>query len=503
MYDSEAARAAFLEVGCSTEEADTLVDAGIEPDVVGTGARDAVGFASAANFHGLDDANRYLEDAQGDPEKAWEAWGKDSGEWPWSQGEDEDDAVQGWMSAYIGSDGPGEYVIDLYDDLGMPGNASYVTALRFSVPVVAGTSPGEQDALVVRAATERLVAHGCILDSDVSGSGDSFRARVCTSDSAAEWLEERRTPAEKYDLLVTGLRALLDDASAGRPGGDGLRVDIAPDPRPGRPDAAPEGDADTGTRTPPVEWTDRDAFLETVAARRSGRVVVTRYQGGWAERIEGAEDIEHPALDGLEPVRAEAARRDGEPSGFTAEFRSGTEIHRHRFEAEWVPELDERLRGWEREVSTVRDEQARFPRLEQWGQELCRALLEDERFLAAPKTADQNRRGAALARRMFGADCPVRSVYIRRALVEARTKRAEVLLERRRAQWRTVVPEWAVRLAASADFRQGSTAERAMLASNLLYAHDPEADTPELVRLLRTEATDLLTGQKPERHRPE
>lgn len=94
---------------------------------------------------------------------------------------------------------------------------------------------------------------------------------------------------------------------------------------------------------------------------------------------------------------------------------------------------------------------------------------------------------------MFGPDCPVRSVYIRRALAEAR---AELLVERRREQWRAVVPDWAVRLAASSDFQQGSTAERAMLASNLLYAQHPEADTPELVRLLRTAACDLLARQE-------
>ncbi|MEU7057572.1 hypothetical protein [Streptomyces sp. NPDC046197] len=68
----------------------------------------------------------------------------------------------------------------------------------------------------------------------------------------------------------------------------------------------------------------------------------------------------------------------------------------------------------------------------------------------------------------------------------------ELLLERQREQWKAAAPAWVLRLADSTDFRQGTTAERAMLASNLLYAHDPAADTPELVRLLRTAAAALL-----------
>ncbi|MEV6057276.1 hypothetical protein [Streptomyces sp. NPDC052107] len=34
VYDEEAARERFLQAGCSPEEADTLVNAGIDPDVV-------------------------------------------------------------------------------------------------------------------------------------------------------------------------------------------------------------------------------------------------------------------------------------------------------------------------------------------------------------------------------------------------------------------------------------------------------------------------------------
>jgi hypothetical protein len=101
--------------------------------------------------------------------------------------------------------------------------------------------------------------------------------------------------------------------------------------------------------------------------------------------------------------------------------------------------------------------------------------------------------GADLARSPFGPDCPVDSVYIQRALGTAHTERAALLLERQRAEWRTEVPAWAVRLAASPDFRRGTTAKRAVLASNLLYAHNPAAGTSELVRLLHSTTTALLT----------
>jgi hypothetical protein len=498
VYERETARKRFLQVGCSPEEADTLVDAGIDPDIVGARARDAVPFVSAAVFHDLADPNVYLEIAGGDPDEAWREWARSSVDGPADEGEPEgeedegDEPVHGWLSAYVRGEGPGAYVIDLCDDLGMPGNASYVTELRFSVPVAVSGTPGDQDALVVTAATERLVEYGCVLESEFRGSGDSYSVRVRVSERAPEWLEDQRSPAEKLELLVAGLHALRDHASLGGTERDSLRIDNPPKPRPGPPGGTPQGGAGTTT----VEWTDREAFLEAVAAHNPRCVSVQRYQGGWAGRLEEAEGVEHPGLEGLRDMRAEAARREGELSGFTAEFRAGAEIHGYRVQADWVSELDGDLRRWEREVRAVRDEQARFPHLEQWGRELCRALLEDERFLGAAEAADQNRRGADLARTMFGPDCPVRSVYIRRALAEARAGRAELLVERRREQWRAVIPDWAERLAASSDFRQGSTAERAMLASNLLYAQHPEADTPELVRLLRTAACDLLARQE-------
>jgi len=220
--------------------------------------------------------------------------------------------------------------------------------------------------------------------------------------------------------------------------------------------------------------------------------VIERYHGGWARRLDGARDLKHPSLRGLKCARAEAARRDGQLSGFTAVFRSGEEVHRYRVQADWAEELDRRLREWEQDIRAVREEQASFPHLKRWGKQLREALLNDEQYLAAQTPSAQDRRGADLARSMFGSDCPVQSVYIRRALTKARARRTELLLERQREQWEAAVPAWALRLADSTDFQQGTTAERAMLASNLLYAHDPAADTPELVRLLRTAAAALL-----------
>ncbi|MEV7127800.1 hypothetical protein [Streptomyces sp. NPDC093260] len=131
MGGNDAARVRFLELGCSLEEADVLVRAGIDPDIVGTCAREAVHFASAALHHGLADPNGFLEAAGGDPDEAWKAWTMDSVEEPMDEedegegdeyDEDESDGdqydedsgacrVHGWASAYIGSVGPGEYTI--------------------------------------------------------------------------------------------------------------------------------------------------------------------------------------------------------------------------------------------------------------------------------------------------------------------------------------------------------------------------------------------------------
>ncbi|MGW5433337.1 hypothetical protein ACWET9_40135 [Streptomyces sp. NPDC004059] len=505
MYDEEAARERFLLAGCSPEEADTLVNAGIDPDVVGSHARDAVGFASAAAFHDLADPNRYLQAAGGDADEAFRQWAKDSVEGSLYQGQDEDagadegcdgeddgeDArgVYGWASASITRVGAGEYSIELYDDLGLPGNAAYVDTLTFSVPaVIPAGSPADRDAQVIKAATEELADYGCIPASDFQGSGDRFRVQVRASDHARQWLEDQRPPAEKLELLLAGLEGLIDDLATAHPGRDRPCIDTVSHPHPGRPVTAPDGAA----RTSIVNWGDRETFLQAVAADVPDSVRIERYQGGWAQRLEGAEDLNHPRLRGLERVRAEAARRDGELSGFTATFRCGDVVHHYQVSADWAQELDERLEDWEMRVRAVREEQTRFPHLKQWGRQLYQALVDDDQFMAAETSHDQDSRGQDLARSMFGPDCPIHSHDIQRALAHARAKRADILLERQRAQWQAAIPAWAAQLATSPDFQQGTTAQRAMLASNLLYAHHPMADTPDLVRLLRTAAADLL-----------
>ncbi|MEU1595117.1 hypothetical protein ABZ468_20125 [Streptomyces sp. NPDC005708] len=509
MYDEEAARARFLQLGCSPEEAGTLVNAGIDPDIVGAHARDAVGFASSAAFHDLADPNHYLQAAGGDVDEAWRQWAKDSVEGSLYEGEDDDaetdegsdgegtgdddgeDArgVYGWVSAYITHVGAGEYSIALYDDLGLPGNAAYVDTLTFSVPAtIPAGSPADRDAQVIKAATEELADYGCIPASDFQGSGDSFSVQVRASDHAWQWLEDQRPPAERLELLLAGLEGLVDDRATAHPGRDRPRIDTIPHPHPGRPVPAPDG----GARISIVDWGDRDAFLQAVAADVPDSVRLERYQGGWAKRLDGAEDLKHPRLRGLERVRAEAARRDGELSGFTATFCCGDVVHRYQVSADWAQDLDEGLDDWEMRVRAVWEEQTRFPYLKQWGHQLYQALVDDDQFMAAETPPAQDRGGGDLARSMFGPDCPIHSHDIQRALANARAKRADILLERQRAQWQTVIPAWAAQLAASPGFQQGTTAERAMLASNLLYAHHPSADTPELVRLLRTAAVDLL-----------
>ncbi|MEU9240872.1 hypothetical protein [Streptomyces sp. NPDC048385] len=489
----------FLELGCTLEDADLLVRAGIDPDAVGVRARDAVPFASAAAQHGLADPNGRLEAAGGDPDEAWKAWAMDSAEGPPHEGDDEGDGeeydegggacrVYGWVSAYIGSVGPGEYTIELYDDLGLPGSATYVDTLTFSLPVAAAAgSLGDRDACVIKAATEELAAYGCIPGSDFHGRDGSFSVQVQASDRALEWLEDQRPVAEKLDLLLAGLHGLLDDPAAVRAGRDRPGIDVIAEPRPSRPGPAPEG-----ARASIMDWNDRESFLREAAARQPDHVVIERYHGGWARRLDGARGLKHPGLRGLKRARAEAARRDDELSGFAAVFRSGEEVHRHRVQADWAEELGRRLKTWEQDIRAVREEQASFPHLKRWGKQLREALLNDEQYLAAQTPSAQDRRGADLARSLFGSDCPVQSFYIRRALTKARIRRTELLLERQREQWKAAVPAWAPRLADLTDFRQGTTAERAMLASNLLYAHDPAADTAELVRLLRTAAAALL-----------
>ncbi|MFJ5534676.1 hypothetical protein [Streptomyces sp. NPDC093261] len=301
MYDEEAARTRFLQLGCSPDDADTLVSAGIDPDIVGTHARDAVGFASAVVFHDLADPNHYLQVVGGNPEAAWEAWAEDHVDSPLDEGDeddgeaddgsdgegdDQDDGedtrgVYGWVSAYITNVGPGEYTIELYDDLGLPGNATYVDTLSFTVPAtVAAGSPVERDARVIKAATEELADYGCVPGSDFHGSGDSFSVRVRASERALQWLEDQRPPAEKLELLLAGLQGLLDDLATTHPDRDRPRIDTIPQPRPGRPEPTVRGGAEGSI----VDWDDREAFLQAVAAEHPDRVQVEWYQGGWALR---------------------------------------------------------------------------------------------------------------------------------------------------------------------------------------------------------------------------
>ncbi|AEY93085.1 hypothetical protein SHJG_7818 [Streptomyces hygroscopicus subsp. jinggangensis 5008] len=251
-------------MGCSLEGADILVRAGIDPDIVGTCAREAVHFASAALHHGLADPNGFLEAAGGDPDAAWKAWAMDSVEEPMDEEEggegdgydegggdgdqyDEDEGdgdqydedsgacrVHGWASAYIGSVVPGEYTIELYDDLGLPGNATYLDALAFSLPVTAEAgSPEDRDACVIKAATEELAAYGCIPGSDFLGSDGSFSVQVKASERALEWLEDQRPVAEKLDLLLAGLHGSLADPAAVRAGRDRPGIEVIAEPRPG------------------------------------------------------------------------------------------------------------------------------------------------------------------------------------------------------------------------------------------------------------------------------
>lgn len=147
----------------------------------------------------------------------------------------------------------------------------------------------------------------------------------------------------------------------------------------------------------------------------------------------------------------------------------------------------------------AQEEHTKFPHLKEWGEQLYQVLINDDQFITAETSRERSDRGRDLARGMFGSSCPVESPYIRRALNKARAKRPGIIVERQQqrqrqqqAEWRAAIPTWAVQLVALPGYQQATTAERAMLASNLLYAHDPSADIPELVRLLRDAAADFL-----------
>ncbi|MGW4567975.1 hypothetical protein ACWEN3_38230 [Streptomyces sp. NPDC004561] len=511
MYDEEKSRARFLALGCSPEDADTLVNAGIDPDIVGTGARDAVAFASAAVFHALADPNHYLQAADGDPDAAWRLWaensleslqdeegdeeddddggdeeGRDSG---WDDGCEAAEAWQGWASAYINSTEAGECSIELIDDLGMPGNATYLDTLTFPLPTEApAASPSEQDARIIQAAIEELARYGCIPDSDVHGSTGSFSLVVRTHDHAWEWFESRRPVAEGLRLLLAALQSLpLGDLTVIQTDRDHSDAHHTPQSQTCQPDTT----SDT-THDSIINWRDRDEFVAQATVEQPDSVRIERYQGGWTHHLRDGKALKHPSLRGLRRIWAEAARRDGELSGFAATFRSGDVMHRYRTQADWVDALHQRLEAWEDRVNAVREEQSRFPHLKQWGKRLHHALLDDDQFMAATTRQAQEHRCAELARTMFVPDVPLQSPYIQRAFARAKAGRADIIGERQQTRWRETIPTWAAQLAASTAFQQGTTAERAMLASNLLHHHHPSADTPELVRMLRNAAADLL-----------
>ncbi|MGW9032059.1 hypothetical protein ACWGQ5_50350 [Streptomyces sp. NPDC055722] len=379
VYDEEAARARFLALGCSPEDADALVLAGIDPDIVGIHAPDAGAFARAAVFHDLWNPNFYLDNAGGDPEKAWQEWAKGSVEGVAGDEDDTDEqagedggasagedadagGIQGWARASISNVGPGEYSIELYDDLSVPGNDTpYMGTLRFSLTAVApAVSGAEHDALVIKAATQQLTDHGYFPGpaSEFRGGGDGFSVVVGVSEWAMQWLEdqrleEQRSPAEKLDLLLAGLQDLhLDSLAVVHTDPDNSLIATLPEGEPDQPDKAQED----GAQASVVVSNDREEFLRRVAAERPATVYIERHQGGYAQRVQAWGDLEHPGLSDLKHARAEATQRDQELGGFTSTFRAGDSVHRYGARADWVQEWEEHLDALEDDVIAAREE---------------------------------------------------------------------------------------------------------------------------------------------------
>jgi hypothetical protein len=239
------------------------------------------------------------------------------------------DEIYGWVNAYIEEVAPGEYSIDLIDDVGMPSNGTHMGTLTFSLPAtVPAGSEAEKDARVIKAATEELAYRGLIPDSDFSGGGGSFRVLAVSCDRAMEWLEAQRPPAEKRDILLAVLEGLrlggLSVVSV-QTDGDNALIDIIPELAPEQPDDTQAG----GDQVSIVDWDDRDEFLRAVATERPTSVFIEPYQGSYTERIDAWGDVEHPSITDLESTWAEAAQRDQELGGFTAAFRSGGSVHRY------------------------------------------------------------------------------------------------------------------------------------------------------------------------------
>lgn len=72
-FDPHELYAAALAAGGDPELAREAASAGVHPSMVTGPFSDALGFLSAANFHGVD-AVSVLEQAGGDPAAAWELW---------------------------------------------------------------------------------------------------------------------------------------------------------------------------------------------------------------------------------------------------------------------------------------------------------------------------------------------------------------------------------------------------------------------------------------------
>lgn len=484
MYEAEAARerAGFLELGCTPEDADDLVRAGIDPDVVGTFAPNAVAFARAALMHDLPDPNVYLRIAGGDPDRAWREWASASVEGPSDDDEDDEDdeggkdeesapvaggsgEYFGWLTAHVRQTGPGEFSIALIDDLGMPGQATYLDTLGFTLPALVLAGADDQGARVIEAATEKLADYGLVPDSAFTGDGGDFDVVVRCELRAAAWLAAGLPLEERLERLLDALEGFyleqLSVVGLGEPAGNAL-VDAPAEPSLDGPDGAEAG-AEPASAT---EWDEVAEFLQVVSTECPATVCVARYQGGYAARTEGWEDLEqHSGLPDLACVRKEAAQRDQELSGFTVAFRSGESVHRHRVRADWVEELEERLDELAELVLAAREEQTVFPGLPEAAERLYEALAGDDRFLAAPRCSpEEDARVADLACSTIGPDWPEESAYVRDAFARARTARDRALTARRQAEQYdclpATIPAWAAQLAAHPDFPTASTAHR-------------------------------------------
>lgn len=68
--------------GLSQEQAAVFAELGVEPSIIAGDLTEALPFLQAANYHGLDSAEvkALLEQAKGDPYRAWELWSEEGSE---------------------------------------------------------------------------------------------------------------------------------------------------------------------------------------------------------------------------------------------------------------------------------------------------------------------------------------------------------------------------------------------------------------------------------------